>query len=152
MGKIDELDLTILEHLQQDGRMSLRKLSKKLDIPHTTVFTRVERLKKKGIIKKFSAIIHPHEVGGQIGLIIVDAPPSESKKIAEDIAKHEEAKKVFRTFDGKIIIKAIVPKEEGHSGLEKFLAKLNGHNMNVYPIHDVLKYDHSIHREAIKAG
>jgi len=150
--KIDNLDLKILQHLQEDGRMSFREIGRRLDVPHTTVFTRVERLKKKGVIKKFSAIIHPHEQNGQIGVVIVNAPPSESKKIAEEIAKHEEAKKVFRTFDGKIIVKAVVADDGGQKGLEKFLAKLNGHSMQVYHVHDVVKYDHGVHDEIIKAA
>jgi len=150
--KLDDLDLTILDHLQQDGRVSLRKLSQKLSIPHTTVFTRVERLKKQGVIKQFSAIVHPHETGGQLGVIIVEAPPSESKKVAEQISQLEEAKKVFRTFDGKIIVKAVVPQQEGHKGLEDFLTKLNGHRMQVYPIHEVIKFDHKIHDGILKTS
>jgi len=148
--KLDQLDIDILNHLQEDGRMSLRELGKKLSTPHTTVYTRVERLKKKGVIKKFSAILHPHEAGGQIGLIIINAPPTQSKKIAEEISKHEEAKKIFRTFDGKIIVKAIVPEKPKHEGLEFFLAKLNGCPMDTYPIYEIIKYDHSIHDEILK--
>ena len=149
--KIDELDLKILQNLQDEGRMSFRKLGRKLDVPHTTIFTRVERLKKKGIIKKFQAVIHPHEQNGQIGLIVLNVPPSESKRIAEEVSKLKEAKKVMRTFDGKIIIKAVVSKD-GNRGLEEFLSKLEGYPMTVYPIHDVVKYDHGVHSEIIKAG
>ena len=141
--KIDDIDLDIIHHLQEDGRMSFRALGKKLGVPHTTVFTRVQRLKKKGIIKKFSAILHPHDVG-QIGIIIIDAPPSESKEIAERIAKFPEAKKVFRTFDGKIIIKAVVSHHPEQKGLEYFLTKLNGYPMSVYPVHDIIRYDHTV--------
>ena len=107
--KLDELDLTILNKLQENGRMSFRELGRKIKVPHTTVFTRVERLKKRDIIKKFSAILHPHDVGGQINLIVIDASPKESKEVAKKVAEFDEAKKVFRTFDGKIIVKAIVP-------------------------------------------
>lgn len=148
--KIDETDLNIIQHLQEDGRLSYRELGRRLDIPHTTIFTRVERLKRRGVIKKFSAIIHPHESGGQIGIVIIETPPSESKKVAEDIAKFDEAKKVFRTFDGKVIVKAVVPNHSGQKGFEEFLTKLNGYPITVYAAHDVVKYDHSVHREILE--
>ena len=144
--KIDDIDLEIIHHLQEDGRMSFRALGKRLGVQHTTIFTRVQRLKKKGIIKKFSAILHPHDVG-QIGIIVIDAPPSESKEMAEKISKFPEAKKVFRTFDGKIIIKAVIPHHPEQRGFEDFLTKLNGYPMSVYPIHDIIKYDHTVDKE-----
>jgi len=28
---------------------------------------------------------------------------------------------------------------------------LNGHRMNVYPIHEVVKFDHTVHEEILKA-
>lgn len=146
--KIDNLDLDILEHLQDDGRLSFRELGRRLSVPHTTVFTRVERLKKKGVIKKFSAIVHAHENCGQMGIIIVSPPPSESKRVAEDVSKFDEAKKVFRTLDGKVVIKAIVS-NNAVNGLESFLTKLNGHPMEVYAAHDIIKYDHGVHREVL---
>ena len=149
-SRIDNLDREIIKHLQDDARMSFRKLGKKLGVPHTTVFTRAERLMKKGIIKKFSAVLHPHELGLQIGYIIIDAPPSESKKIADDISKLEEARKVFRTFDGKILVKAIVPDKKYHEGLEQFMSKLNGFQMKAYPVYDVVKFESTLHQGILK--
>ncbi|MFH1788505.1 MAG: Lrp/AsnC family transcriptional regulator [Candidatus Altiarchaeota archaeon] len=148
--KLDNLDLTILKNLQENGRMSFRELGRKLDVPHTTVFTRVERLKKKGVIKKFAALLHPHELGGQINLIVLDAPPSESKGIAKKIAELDEAKKVFRTYDGKVIIKAVVPSNSPEKGLEDFLTKLDGHHFTLYTINDIVKFDHIVHEDILK--
>jgi len=148
--KIDSTDIQILKHLQDDARISLRELGKKLSIPHTTVFTRVNKLVKNGIIKKFSAVLHPHELGFRIGYVIIDAPPSESKSIAESIAKLNEAQHIFRTFDGKIIVKAVV-QNGTHHGLERFLGKIGGHSqMRVYPIDEVIKFDHSIHQDTLE--
>lgn len=149
--KIDNLDLDIIHNLQDDGRLSYRELGRKLGIPHTTIFTRVERLKRKGIIKKFSAIIHPHESGGQMGIVVIETPPSESRKVAQDISRFDEAKKVFRTFDGKVVVKAYVPNHSSQRGFEDFLTKLNGYPITVYAAHDVIKFDHSVQREIIEA-
>ncbi|HIE33980.1 MAG TPA: AsnC family transcriptional regulator, partial [Candidatus Altiarchaeales archaeon] len=47
--KIDKLDVEIIKNLQQDARLSFRELGQKLNVPHTTVFTRADRLVEKGI-------------------------------------------------------------------------------------------------------
>ncbi|MBN2251204.1 MAG: Lrp/AsnC family transcriptional regulator [Candidatus Altiarchaeota archaeon] len=148
--KIDKLDLEIIKHLQDDARLSFRKLGKTLGIPHTTVFTRAERLVEKGIINRFSAILHPHDLGLQMGFIVLDAAPSESKRIAQKLSAFPEANMVFRTFDGKIISKIVVPNQKPHAGLEEFLTKLNGCPFTAYPIHDVVKFESSIHPDLIK--
>ncbi|MEA3254944.1 MAG: AsnC family transcriptional regulator [Candidatus Altiarchaeota archaeon] len=148
--KIDNLDLKILKHLQEDARLSFRKLGKKLGVPHTTVFTRAERLVKRGVINKFAAILHPHELGLQTGFIIIDAPPSESKQIAQKVAGFNEARKVFRTFDGKVIAKIVVPNHGTHEGFEDFLTRLNEPALRAYSIHDVVKYDNAIHPSLLK--
>ncbi len=146
--KIDNLDLNIIKHLQKDARLSFRELGQKLGVPHTTVFTRAERLVKKGIIKKFSAILHPHELGLQMGFILIEAPPLRSKGIARHIAEFEEVRKVFRTFDGKIIVEVLTP--DNHKGLEEFLTKLEVMPMEAYPVHDVVKFEHSIDDNALE--
>lgn len=143
--RIDKLDLEIIKYLQDDARMSFRKMGKLLGVPHTTIFTRAERLIKKGIIKKFSAVLHPQELGLQMGFIVIDAPPSESREIAKDVAKFDEARKVYRTFDGKILVKIIVPSGGHHQGMEQFLSKLNGSAMKAYPVHEVIKFENTLH-------
>ncbi len=147
--KIDNLDLEIIKHLQQDARLSFRYLGRKLGVPHTTVFTRAEKLVNKGVIKRFSAILHPHDLGLHIGYLIVNPPPSQSKEIATKIASFDEARKVFRTFDGKIIAKVVVPGH--HEGFEEFLSKLDDWNMNAYSVHDVVKFDHTIPTDTLKS-
>ncbi len=146
--KIDDLDLEIIRQLQDDARMSYREIGRKLDVPHTTIFTRTERLIKSGIIKKFSAILHPHDIGLQTGFIFVKALPSESNRIAKSISEFDEVRNVFRTFDGKIIAKVVVP-NHGHTGLEEFLKKMNGLPMDVYPIHEVVKFEHDVHKDML---
>ncbi|MBD3262552.1 MAG: winged helix-turn-helix transcriptional regulator [Candidatus Altiarchaeales archaeon] len=147
--KLDSLDLEILKHMQDNARVSLRELGRKLEKPHTTIFSRVNRLQENGLIQKFSAVIHPKDVGLKVGLLFIDSPPSQSRDLAQQIAKLEEVSHVYRTFDGKIIAKALVPDLEGHKGLEEFLAKIDHQNMQVYPIDEILKHESTIHDDAL---
>ena len=54
--KIDETDKKILNLFNEDGRMSYRKISRKLDISIGTVHNRIEKLVKSGVIKKFAPV------------------------------------------------------------------------------------------------
>jgi Lrp/AsnC family leucine-responsive transcriptional regulator len=150
--KIDKLDLEIIKNMQLDARLSLRKLAKTLNIPHTTVFTRVERLVKNGVINKFSAVLYPQDLGFQIGYVIINAQPAESKKVAEKLASYNEVQQVFRTFDGKVISKVVVsnPLGKPHVGFEEFLMKLNEANLMAFLVHEVVKFDESIDPEILK--
>jgi hypothetical protein len=63
------------------------------------------------------------------------------------VASFEETRKVFRTFDGKVIAEVLVSGE--HRGLEEFLAKLNVPTVKVYAVHDIIKFDHKIPDSAL---
>ena len=51
---IDKIDKKVLESLKEDGRATVRELSKKLNIPVTTAHNRLRKLKKDGVIKRFT--------------------------------------------------------------------------------------------------
>ena len=51
---IDEKDRKILEILKENSNLSTYKISKKTLIPVTTVNNRIKKLKKIGVIKKFT--------------------------------------------------------------------------------------------------
>jgi Lrp/AsnC family leucine-responsive transcriptional regulator len=61
--KIDETDVKILELLQQDGRMSVSDISKKVGKGISTVHARIGNLKRKGIIDQFTAVLNPAKLG-----------------------------------------------------------------------------------------
>jgi len=68
--KIDEIDKKILNLLNEDGRMSYRKISRELDISVGTVHNRVDKFTKAGIIKKFVPIIDHSKIGYKLTTVI----------------------------------------------------------------------------------
>ncbi|MFH1276037.1 MAG: Lrp/AsnC family transcriptional regulator [Candidatus Woesearchaeota archaeon] len=52
--KLDDKDRSILEILQEHGDYTTRQIAKKTLLPITTVHNRIQKLKKDGIIKKFT--------------------------------------------------------------------------------------------------
>jgi Lrp/AsnC family transcriptional regulator for asnA, asnC and gidA len=59
----DELDMKLLYELTKDGSISVPILSKKLGINASVLYSRIKRLLKKKLIKKFTIIIDDSLLG-----------------------------------------------------------------------------------------
>jgi Lrp/AsnC family transcriptional regulator for asnA, asnC and gidA len=63
MDRIDDLDLKILSELSKDASISVPKLSKRVNTNASVVYSRIKRLIKRGLIKKFTVIINDEALG-----------------------------------------------------------------------------------------
>ena len=84
MLKIDEIDQQILRILEEDGRVSYRRLGQKLGIEESTARKRVVRLKDKGVIERFTIDVNDATLGRTITAFITVYP---SLKRADEIIK-----------------------------------------------------------------
>lgn len=67
---MDALDRMLLKLLQEDGRMTVSELSKRLALSRPSVSERMLRLQEKGVITGFGAQVSPAAIGRKIQLII----------------------------------------------------------------------------------
>ena len=63
MHRFDDLDMKLLYELTKDGSISVPILSKKLDINASVLYSRIKRLMKKKLIKKFTIDIDDSLLG-----------------------------------------------------------------------------------------
>ena len=63
MAKVDDLDLKLLSELKKDGSISIPLLAKKLNINASVLYSRIKRLIKKKMIKKFTIDIDESQLG-----------------------------------------------------------------------------------------
>ncbi len=63
MLRFDELDMKLLYELSMDANISVPNLSKKLGINASVLYSRIKRLVKKKIIKKFTIVIDDSLLG-----------------------------------------------------------------------------------------
>ena len=63
MAKADDLDLKLLSELKKDGSISIPLLAKKLNINASVLYSRIKRLQKKKMIKKFTIDIDESQLG-----------------------------------------------------------------------------------------
>lgn len=60
--KLDQKDLKILKHLQEDSKMTNKEISNKLQLSVTAVFERIKRLERNGVISGYVALVSPDKV------------------------------------------------------------------------------------------
>lgn len=123
MSELTETDLSILEILQDDARKSYSALSREIGIAESTVRYRIEKLKEKGVITKFIALLNPRKIGYEItaiGLIKVDADQiGEASRV---LASFHEARHVFRSTGQYDLVAVIHAKNI--SGLNSLIQKI----------------------------
>ena len=61
--KVDKIDQKILSELSKDSSISIPKLSEKIDVNSSVVYSRIKRLVKKKLIERFTIEINNKELG-----------------------------------------------------------------------------------------
>lgn len=67
---IDEIDRQIVMLLQADTRLSNAAIAEQVGLTASTVFERVKKLERKGIIQQYTAVINPAALGKPITAFI----------------------------------------------------------------------------------
>src|SRR3989338_8312900 len=90
---LEELNQKIIKELVQDGRMSYYDLGKKLNVPESTIRSRVRSLREKGVIKGFTTVIDPTKIGyGSIAIVGVDVKPENFIQVTKELTQFNEVK------------------------------------------------------------
>lgn len=90
--KLDEIDHTIIEALQNNARLSIRDIAKTLNLRHSTVHVRIQKLMREGIIEKFTVKLNNKAIGENFIVFVFIA----AEKIIENAAfRHKNIKEVF---------------------------------------------------------
>ena len=71
MEKLDKIDIDILKQLQENCRMSAREIAKKTNSLTTTVYAKINRMEKLGVIKGYHAELNGKKVDRGIKAIVL---------------------------------------------------------------------------------
>lgn len=110
---LDEKDIAILEILQENARLTIKELSKKVGFPITTAHARLKRLEKEGFIRAYRAILDPKKLGFEtIAFVFVSFSREQGidqRKVAEVISRFPEVQEVhIITGEWDILVKVRV--------------------------------------------
>jgi len=145
--KIDELDVKILVELQEDARKSLREIAEKLGVAEGTVYNRINKMRRYGVIEKFIPIVNYSELGFDlIALIGITAEGGHLVEIEKIIADEPNVTAVYDvTGEFDMVVVAKFMDRESLNGFVKSVAGLK-HVEKTYTmlVLDVIKETHSI--------
>jgi DNA-binding Lrp family transcriptional regulator len=104
---LEEMDALILEELEKDASQGNVAIAKKLKVSEGTVRQRVARLRKKGIIQRYTIDIAT-KTGFSAFVLIQTNPQINTGKIAMRLKKIKGVKKVVETTgDFDAIVKVV---------------------------------------------
>ena len=94
---LDDLDKKLLTVLQSEARTSASEISRQTGHNENTIRYRIERLRKNGVIKEFTALLNPRMIGLPVAAIMmINTEPNALKKVFDDLAKLEETKHILQ--------------------------------------------------------
>ncbi len=110
MKKLDEMDIKILQLLQQNGRMTVKEMSGKLNLSPTPIFERIKKLENGGIIDHYTAVINAEKLGRKLSAFAHVSFKDHSKALIDEFEErilrfHEVQECHYVTGGADFIIK-----------------------------------------------
>ncbi|MFQ6054209.1 MAG: Lrp/AsnC family transcriptional regulator [Candidatus Bathyarchaeia archaeon] len=112
---VDERDIEILRLLQEDAKASAREISRRLECPITTVYSRIKRLEDAGVVEGYKPVLNAAKLGRPTTAFILASityrtpgveEPLDQRQIAREVARFPEVQEVhIITGDWDILIK-----------------------------------------------
>jgi Lrp/AsnC family transcriptional regulator for asnA, asnC and gidA len=96
LPELDGVDKAILRRLQKDARVSFNEIAKEVGTSEATVFVRIKKLQKNGVIRAFRAIVNPESVGKQVtAFALVRAEPKSYAKVLAELQNLDDVCEVY---------------------------------------------------------
>jgi Lrp/AsnC family transcriptional regulator for asnA, asnC and gidA len=142
---LDSLDWQILQFIQENSKQTYSEVGRQLGVAHSTIYDRIKKLEKNGIIKKWTIDIDPEQLGMDYitAYMTIYTDPKESEKVAKKLSEAKEVLEVSMSLSEELLILAKVIAGDQDS-LHSFIAK------NVAPLQGVLRIRTSIITKKIK--
>jgi len=94
--ELDDTDRQILNMLQDDARRSFKDIAKEVTVSEATVFVRVRKLLKNGVIRSFKAIVDPKLVGKEtLAFVMLKVNPNVYTEVLPILMKMDEIYEIY---------------------------------------------------------
>lgn len=134
---LDDIDKKLIEILAEDGRISYVDLGKKVGLSRVAVKDRIDSLKERGIIEKFTVVINSEKAGKQISAFFeVEVTPMRLQQVAENLAENPNVASIYQmTGPSTLHMHVLV---EDMQTLESFI------NKELYSVEGITRIDSSV--------
>ena len=142
---LDSLDWKILMNIQENSKQTYSEVGRKLGVAHSTIYDRIRKLERNGIIKKWTIDIDLEKLGINYitARMTVYTDPKLTENVAEKLSKEKEVMEVSLSLSEDLLILAKVLAKDQNS-LHSFIAK------KVAPLQGVMRIRTSIVTKKIK--
>jgi DNA-binding Lrp family transcriptional regulator len=128
---LDTLDWKILQAIQENSKQTYTEIGRQLDVAHSTVFDRIRKMERSGVIKKWTVDINFELIGMNYmtARMTVYADPKEIENLAKKLSEAKEVLEVSLSLSEEFLIIANVfakNQDELHSFIAKKVAPLQG--------------------------
>ncbi|MFS8048500.1 Lrp/AsnC family transcriptional regulator [Rhizobium sp. BR 314] len=108
---LDPTDLSIIEILQEDGRISVSELGRRVGLSQPAASERLKRLEERGVIVGYRAVIDPSAVGlGMLAVIRLRTTHEHIRPCLKQFSEMPEIIEVLRlTGEDCFLLKVLVP-------------------------------------------
>lgn len=128
---MDKFDYEILEELQDNGKLSIAELGRKIGLSTTATKERVKKLENEGVIKGYTAIIDASKVGMDMTAFInVPVGDLEIKEMADQLASMDEILEIHKVTGNTCFLVKVLAKNSSH--LEHLIYEINKFAKNTY--------------------
>jgi len=121
--KIDDIDREILRMLQDNSRVAFKRIAEKVGVSEATIFVRVKNLKKKGVIKRFTAIVSPELLGKSLtAFVLINSEPKKLESVLETLSGMDDVYEVYDVTGAYYVIAKI--RTENRESLAKIIDRI----------------------------
>lgn len=122
MLDLDETDLEILDLLIEDARRPYSDIAERVGVSGPTVSERVDRLRDRGVIKRFTLDLDRDRLVDGIGLLIeLRVVPGHAEAVIDDLVEIGAVEHAFRTADDRIVAHARLDPQRARATLDEHL-------------------------------
>jgi Lrp/AsnC family leucine-responsive transcriptional regulator len=117
--KLHKTDQKLLNLLQQNARITTKKLAQELNLTITPVFERIKRLENQGFITRYVALANKEKLGKQLTAFC-------------NVSLKEHTKEVIKNFERRILMLPEVMECHHIAGLHDYMLKVVTEDMESY--------------------
>jgi DNA-binding Lrp family transcriptional regulator len=120
MVELDETDVAILRLLSQDSRRSYNEMASEVDLSPPAVSDRINRLRERDIIRRFTIDVNQEMVGSGINVFLeFDVVPGKIEILREQIEANDSVTEFFVTADSHLYAFGQVPDGSTHKWINE---------------------------------
>jgi len=123
------LDLQILSELSNDASISVPRLSKKINVNSSVIYSRIKRLVKRKLIERFTIVVNDAELGYDVkALTGINMDSKKRDHIIEELFKIDGVREIAEVTGRFDILVTMYSKslEEMHKMVSEKIGRIDG--------------------------